>query len=134
MRPQRVNSPKESKYDNKRVLVIEDEAAAREATQRYLQFCGYEVQTASAASEALRISSEFKPQILVCDCKLGDRNDGIEVARKIQGQLGSIVIFVTAWSFKDVREHFHDIDVRECLRKPVSLSALAAVIDACPAR
>jgi two-component system response regulator MprA len=113
-----------------RVLVVEDDPAAREATQRYLQFCGYKVATASTAAEALQLSSQFRPQVIVCDCKLGDSNDGIDVARQIQGQLGSIVIFVTAWSFKDIRDQFHGIDVTECLRKPVRLGKLADVIRA----
>jgi two-component system response regulator MprA len=134
MRQQQVNSSNESEHTYKRVLVVEDEPAAREATRRYLQFCGYEVTTASTAVEALQISSQFRPQVIVCDCKLGDSNDGIDVARQIQDQMGSIVIFVTAWSFKDIRDQFHGIDVTECLRKPVRLGKLAEVIRASDAQ
>jgi CheY-like chemotaxis protein len=113
-----------------RVLIVEDEPAARQATQRYLQFCGFIVETACDAVEALRQAAVFNPQVLVCDCKLGDRNDGIEVARQIQKQCGSVVIFVTAYSFKDLRQQFQGIDVRDCLRKPVLLGKLAKIINA----
>jgi two-component system response regulator MprA len=130
MRQLHVNSSKEGSFISKRILVVEDEPAARQATQRYLEFCGYEVVAAASAAEALQKSARFRPQVVVCDCKLGDGNDGIEVARQIQGKFGSMVIFVTAWSFKDVREQFQGIDVTECLRKPVRLGRLADVIDA----
>ena len=125
-----MNSSSESEHAQKRVLVVEDEPAAREATQRYLQFCGYKVATASTAAEALQLSVQFRPDVVVCDCRLGDSNDGIDVARQIQEHLGAIVIFVTAWSFKDVRDQFQGIDVTECLRKPVRLGKLADVIRA----
>lgn len=109
-------------------MVVEDEPAARQATQRYLEYCGFDVEIAASASEALQKSSQFRPQVVVCDCKLGDGNDGIDVARQIQREFGSMVIFVTAWAFKDVREQFHGIEVTDCLRKPVRLGRLAEVI------
>ena len=36
-----------------RVLVVEDEEAARVATRRYLQYCGYDVDAAASVSEAI---------------------------------------------------------------------------------
>jgi two-component system response regulator MprA len=123
------NSTTEIRRDNQRILVIEDEPAARQATQRYLQYCGYEVETASTAAMALQKASQFEPRVLICDCKLGDRNDGIDIAREIQNRFGSVVIFVTAWSLRDVRGQFKGIDVKECLRKPVRLGKLADVIN-----
>jgi two-component system response regulator MprA len=113
----------------KRVLLVEDEEAAREATRRYLQFCGYEVDAAATAAEAIEMAARNRPQVLVCDCKLEKQNDGIEVARAISGKFGTVIIFVTAYSFSDMRVQLDDMDVALCMRKPIMLSSLASAIE-----
>ena len=112
-----------------RVLVVEDEDAARIATSRYLQNCGHAVAAAGTVDDALEKADELQPDVLVCDWKLSGRRDGIEVARVLQRRYGVAVIFVTAHALNDLRRNIEDMGPVNCLRKPISLHTLAAVVD-----
>jgi CheY-like chemotaxis protein len=113
-----------------RVLVVEDEDAARIATRRYLQNCGHEVEAAGTAAEAIAIADELRPNVLVCDWKLANERDGdgIAVARLLQKKYGVAVIFVTAYALNELRRNIGDLGSIDCLRKPISLHTLAAVV------
>jgi CheY-like chemotaxis protein len=111
-----------------RVLVVEDEEAARIATLRYLQNCGHDVEAAGTAAEALEKADDLRPDVLVCDWKLAGRRDGIDVARLLQKRYGVAVIFVTAYALNDLRRNISDLGSVDCLRKPISLHTLAAVV------
>lgn len=114
-----------------RVLVVEDEDGARIATRRYLQNCGHQVEEAGSAGEALEKAASLRPEVLVCDWKLAGENDedGIDVARMLQKEYGVAVIFVTAYALNDLRQKLDGLGSVDCLRKPISLHALAAVVD-----
>jgi sigma-B regulation protein RsbU (phosphoserine phosphatase) len=117
-----------------RVLVVEDEDAARIATRRYLENCGHEVEAAGTAAEAIAKADEMRPDVLVCDWKLANEpdpdGDGIAVARLLQKKYGVAVIFVTAYALNDLRRNIADLGSVDCLRKPISLHTLAAVVTA----
>lgn len=111
-----------------RVLVVEDEDAARIATWRYLQHCGHEVAAAGSVAEAMAQAQDLRPEVLVCDWKLSGRRDGVDVARVLQREYGAAIIFVTAYALNDLRRNIEDLGSVDCLRKPISLNALAAVV------
>jgi len=115
-----------------RVLVVEDEDAARIATRRYLQNCGHEVEAAGTAAEAIAKADELRPDVLVCDWKLANEpgGDGIAVARLLRKKYGLAVIFVTAYALNDLRRNIGDLGSVDCLRKPISLHTLAEVVTA----
>lgn len=125
------NSTLESRYAGLRVLVVEDEDGARIATRRYLQNCGHQVEEAGTASEAIEKAALLRPEVLVCDWKLAgeEDDDGIDVARLLQKEYGVAVIFVTAYALNDLRQNLGDLGSVDCLRKPISLHTLAAVVD-----
>lgn len=112
-----------------RVLVVEDEDAARIATRRYLENCGYEVAAAASVAEAFEKAAELRPEVLVCDWKLTGKRDGIEVARRLRTLYGVAVIFVTAYALSDLRRNISDLGSVDCLRKPISLHTLASVVE-----
>lgn len=114
-----------------RVLVVEDEDGARIATRRYLQNCGHEVEAAGTVSEAIEKAAMLRPEVLVCDWKLAGEHDedGIDVARLLQKKYGVAVIFVTAYALNDLRRNLGGLGSVDCLRKPISLHTLAAVVD-----
>ncbi|MGB5245389.1 MAG: response regulator [Woeseia sp.] len=113
----------------KRVLIVEDEAAAREASQRYLGFAGHEVATASDASEAYAKAEVSNPDVAICDWRLGGGPDGTEVARNLQEKYGTSIIFVTAHPLDELRDVTEDIRVTRYLRKPIQLPQLIEAID-----
>lgn len=117
-------------FIRRRILVVEDEAASRTATCRYLQFRGHEVVEAATVDESFAKAESLQPEILICDWQLGGRRDGTDVAQHLQTRYGVKVIFVTAYALADLRQKTHGMGVIACLRKPISLATLAAVLDA----
>lgn len=113
----------------KTVLIVEDEPAAREASERYLVFVGHEVATAANAREALEKAEALHPDVVVCDWRLGDGPDGTTVARELQKKHNVAIIFVTAHPIEELRDVTEDILVSRYIRKPVQLTALARAID-----
>lgn len=113
-----------------RVLIVEDEASALEASRRYLDFVGFVVATAASAREAELTAREFAPDVVVCDWRLAGARDGIDVARSLRASHGARVIFVTANPLDELKEQTADLDVLRYFRKPISLSWLAETIGA----
>ena len=121
---------REPDFIRRRVLVVEDEDATRTATRRYLQYCGHEVAEAATVDEGIAKGEILRPDVLICDWKLDGRRDGIEVARKLREQFDVAVIFVTAYALADLRDQTTDLGAVSCLRKPISLDTLAALLEA----
>ena len=116
------------------VLVVEDEAAARIATRRFLQYRGFRVDAAGTAEEAIEKARALHPDVLICDWKLDGRRDGIDVARLLQSEQDVDVIFVTAYALSELRRNAPDLRTIGCLRKPISLGALAAAVESLAGR
>jgi CheY-like chemotaxis protein len=115
--------------DGLNILIVEDEAAARIATRRYLQYCGHRVAAAATAAEAIDKARELRPDVLICDWKLNGRRTGVDVARLIQHEQDVDVIFVTAYALNELRQSAPDLRTVGCLRKPISLGTLAAAVE-----
>ena len=113
-----------------RILVVEDDPGAREATGLYLEFCGYNVVTAPDAEAAYAEVLSQTPNLLICDWQLGAGENGVSVARRIQAQFGIPVIFMTAYPLDELYSETDGMEVVSYLRKPVSLGDLAATIAA----
>lgn len=111
------------------ILIVEDEAAARIATRRFLQYRGFRVDVAGTADEAIDKARKLHPDVLICDWKLDGKRDGIEVARQLQREQDLDVIFVTAYALNELRRNAPDLRTVGCLRKPISLGTLAAAVE-----
>ncbi|MBM4242166.1 MAG: response regulator, partial [Euryarchaeota archaeon] len=69
---------------SKKILVVEDDAIASMDIQRTLQLWGYEVvAVASSGEEAVEITEELKPDLILMDVVLKGEMDGIDAAHKI---------------------------------------------------
>jgi CheY-like chemotaxis protein len=71
------------RLDGLKVLLVEDEEAAREAFMEMLTSFGAVVKAASSAREALDAFQQFKPDVLVSDISMPDE-DGYSLIRKIR--------------------------------------------------
>jgi CheY-like chemotaxis protein len=68
-----------------RVLIVEDNAATAKLLAMLLRTHGYEVQTASDGSEALRSAEDRWPDVVLLDIGLPGM-DGYQVAERIQSR------------------------------------------------
>ena len=66
-----------------RILVVDDEPSFAQAVRDYLEFEGYDVQTAHDGLGALRTFKSFQPAVMVLDMIMPDEN-GCRVSRMIK--------------------------------------------------
>jgi two-component system alkaline phosphatase synthesis response regulator PhoP len=81
-----------------RILVVDDDRDIVRLVQSYLEKAGFEILTAYDGEMALRVIKAEKPQLLILDLMLPDR-DGWDVAKEVRKdpQLGSTpIIMLTA--------------------------------------
>jgi DNA-binding response OmpR family regulator len=67
----------------KRILIADDEPNIVVSLEFLMQQTGYEVKTAPDGEQALRLISEFKPDLILLDIMLPLRN-GFEVCQKVR--------------------------------------------------
>jgi DNA-binding response OmpR family regulator len=110
-----------------RILLVEDDADARDALALLLANGGYDVETAPDGKTALAKAATFKPDVLVCDWLLPD-TDGPTIARSIQTTSGIPIIFITAHSLAELRNLTMDLRVHAYLPKPIDIDRLSEVL------
>ncbi len=77
------------------ILLVEDDAVIREATQLNLERNGFRVITASGGLTGMDLAVDAKPDIAVLDVMLPDLN-GISLCRRIREELSVPVIMLSA--------------------------------------
>jgi two-component system, OmpR family, response regulator len=89
-----------------RVLIVEDEPAARAQLVKILEDDGYQVLAVSDGQAALEAAKDFAPDLALVDGALPGSN-GVEVARGLRQSSDLPIIFVTgADSAQDIHDGF----------------------------
>jgi CheY-like chemotaxis protein len=114
-----------------KVLVVDDEADAREVVRRVLTASGAEVATAASAAEALAVVGEFAPGVLVSDVGLHGE-DGYELIRKVRmlgGDAGRVpAVALTAFARLEDRTRAMLSGFQMHLAKPVDARELVVTV------
>jgi PAS domain S-box-containing protein len=115
-----------------RVLVVDDEADARDLVSRALERDGADVRAAGSAAEALGAIDELNPDVLVSDIAMPGE-DGYELIRKLRSRERSHgrrlpAIALTAYARQEDRERALRAGYQEHLAKPVEPARLSAVV------
>src|SRR5207244_1060895 len=91
-----------------RILIVDDEADARELVSTILNKVGARVKTAASAHEALSILSEWRPDLLISDLEMPGE-DGYALIRQVR-ELdekrggGTLALALTAHARSEDRE------------------------------
>jgi two-component system response regulator HydG len=112
-----------------RVLIVDDESAARGGLEKLLRHDGYRVMTAASGEDALAVFNEFSPDVVVTDLKMPGM-DGVTLLQKLREIDGELpVIVVTA--FGDVGNAVKAMraGAQNFLTKPIDFDALALTIE-----
>ena len=114
------------------VLVVDDEADARDLIKRILSDCHANVRTVSSAEHALAAIREQIPDVLVSDLGMPDV-DGFELLARVQalgpGQGGNIpAVALTAFARSEDRLKALEAGFRAHIPKPVEPSELIATV------
>jgi signal transduction histidine kinase/CheY-like chemotaxis protein len=119
----RADTPLPVGLDGIKVLVVDDEADAREMVAFLLQSCGIEVRVAASAPEALTELEDFKPHVLVSDVGM-PKEDGYSLIRNVRSaasiELHSIpAIALTAFARNEDRARALVAGFNVHMEKPV---------------
>ncbi|MGZ8848427.1 MAG: hybrid sensor histidine kinase/response regulator, partial [Pyrinomonadaceae bacterium] len=115
-----------------RVLLVEDEADARELILLTLKLSGAEVQAVDSAQEALGNLNAFKPDVLVSDIGLPSESgyDLIRQVRALPNALSKVpAVALTAFATQKDRQRALESGFQIHLAKPVEPQALIDTIE-----
>lgn len=88
-----------------RILVVEDERIVAMSLRRQLQALGYKaVGEASSGEEAVQKTEELRPDLVLMDIRLEGEMDGVQAAAMIRERFHIPVVYLTAYSNKDIVE------------------------------
>jgi CheY-like chemotaxis protein len=119
--------------DGAHVLIVDDEADARELLRVILASTGARISEAQTAPEALRIYSEDRPDIILADVAMPGQ-DGYALMRAIRelagGEGGSVrAIAVSAYARREDRQRAIKAGFNDHVAKPVQLDDLYDAIE-----
>lgn len=115
----------------RRVLVVDDNKDARETLELLVELWGYSVRTAPNGGEAVRIATEWKPNVALIDIGLPGMN-GYQVAECLRAEHGSAphLIAVTGYGQPQDREQALAAGFNAHVVKPVDPDALERLLSA----
>jgi signal transduction histidine kinase len=114
------------------MLVIDDEPDAREILEEVLTLAGAHVKTAADAAEALRILSDYTPEVIISDLAMPGE-DGLSLMRKIRARAPDRVasvpaIALTAYTRTEDRVQALNAGFQLHVPKPVDPGELVATV------
>ncbi len=116
--------------NNIKVLIVEDEVLIIKAIKIFLEKSGFEVKEATTEKEVFNILNNFMPDIILMDIMLhNSEKNGIEIAKEILKKEDIPIIFVTAYTDKEIIEQVKSISPYGYLVKPIDNKNLLILIE-----
>ena len=114
-----------------RILIVDDDEAARYVKSRVLRGEGYAVSEARLGRDALALAAAEKPHLTLLDVKLPDVS-GIEVCREIKSRFPYIIVLQTSAAFTGVADRTRALDggADSYLVEPIEPDELIATVHA----
>ena len=110
------------------VLLVEDDAKARDGYAEFLEHGGFRVAQAGSAEQALSVATDRPPDVVVTDISLPGR-DGFTLAAELRCQgvtRGTPVLAMTAYWAPDLHDRADAAGITTILRKPCQPEHLIA--------
>lgn len=112
-----------------KVLVVDDQAAIRKLIFEILND-SFEVRFASSGSEAIRISEEFKPDVILLDIGLTPEMSGIDALPCLKDKTPeSAIIMLTGSADRNNISKALALGASDCIAKPFDILKLRTKID-----
>ena len=110
------------------VLVIDDDAAARDLLERFLGREGFRVVSAEGGEEGLRLAGELRPDVITLDAMMPGM-DGWAVLSKLKANPGVSGIPVVMLTMVDDKSLGYALGAAEYLTKPIDRQRLVAILE-----
>ncbi len=111
------------------ILLVEDDDATRDSVGIFLRGHGHEVREAATASEAIRAWEARRPDLVILDLGLPDR-DGSTVIRRIRGEATTPILVLSVRDREADKVAALDHGADDYVTKPFGMTELRARIDA----
>jgi CheY-like chemotaxis protein len=115
-----------------RILVVDDNLVNRKVARKQLERLGYLVDVVDGGKPALAAMASAPYPVVLLDCEMPEM-DGyattVEIRRRENGERHTTIIAMTGHALEGARERCLDSGMDEYVAKPVTLDALAAVLD-----
>ena len=118
----------------RRILVVDDNEDAAESLEMLLSLQGHQVRSAGDGMAALRVASEFLPELTLLDIGLPKLN-GYEVAKLIRQQpwgANMRLVAVTGWGQTQDKQAADEAGFDRHLTKPVDPQDLMSILSSMP--
>ena len=119
--------------EHRAILVVDDNPVNMKLIRVLLAGEGYEVRTASDATEALDILQAFRPGLILLDIQLPGI-DGLELTRRLKAQPSTRdipILGLTAYAMKGDEERILAAGCDGYIPKPIDTRTLPGFIKAC---
>ena len=115
-----------------KILVIDDEEAARYGIVRALSSQGYEIQEASDGDQALETIQQFQPDVVLSDINM-PAMDGLSLLKHLQAQAKDeaevpLVVLITAYGSEEVAVKALRLGAYNYISKPFEIADLRVII------
>lgn len=112
-----------------KIFIIEDEVIHLEAAKMAVWECGFQtVGSSDSPQESIRQIVQYKPDVVLVDINLNGKRQGIELAKRIDGEFHIPVIFTTCFDDSQTIEEAIQTDPVSYLVKPLYASNLKAAV------
>ena len=114
---------------HKRVLIIDDNVDVADTLAQWLQLAGHEVRTVYNGVEAISVTTEFCPEIVLLDIGLPDLN-GYDVAAQLRALPDTppfLLVAVTGYGQASDEKAFIEAGFDRHFTKPMGLSKLESI-------
>jgi DNA-binding response OmpR family regulator len=110
-----------------KILVVDDDALVRRSLKYQLEQAGYSVLTAVDGQQALSLTRMDRPDLILLDIGLPDQS-GLDLARTLQREQGTPIIFLTARSQETDIVVGLELGAEDYITKPFGIRELLARI------
>ncbi len=112
-----------------RILVVEDDPIIALGLEALVADLGHSVVTTTdTAEEAVDAAALYRPDLILMDINLRGKRDGVSAAREIKEQLGTPVLFLTAYSDRETMNRVSEIAPLGVVSKPVFRNGLQSAL------
>jgi DNA-binding NtrC family response regulator len=114
---------------SERVLIVEDDAAARVGLEQLVKSWGFIAESAGDGEEALEKVTTFRPAIVISDLVM-PRMDGLELLRALQQQgADATTLLLTAQGTVETAVEAMKAGAYDYLTKPIDIQRLKVLLD-----
>jgi signal transduction histidine kinase/ActR/RegA family two-component response regulator len=121
-----------AKAGGRRIVVVEDNADARESLQMLLELQGHQVEVAEDGVAGLELGLRARPEVMLVDVGL-PRMDGYEVARRLRADTGwtrrPVLVAITGYGQPEDRSRALEAGFDLHVPKPVEIDKLLEILE-----